>query len=105
VEQSFRLPVVSGEELRRLLPKVEVHGQEIRVSGRAPAHLLWLYDGNGAFVAARRVQGGRQTLEELATAYPALCAAGGRFRFKVYGTTEMGGQGAIGAVSGPFTAE
>ena len=95
-EQSFRLPVVSGEELRRLLPKVEIRGQEIRVSGRAPAQLLFLYDGNGVFVAARRLVGGRQALEELTTAYPTLRAAGGPFRFKVYGTTELGGQGALG---------
>lgn len=101
-EQSFRLPAVSGEQLRRLLPKVEVRGREIRVSGRASPYQLWLYDRDGSFVGARRLVGQRQSVDELVASYPALASAGGRFRFKVYGAGE---RGELGAVSGPYTVE
>jgi hypothetical protein len=95
-EQTVRLPEVSAEELARLLPQVEVRGGEIRVSGRASAHQLWLYDRNGSWQTVRPMIGKRQSVAELLAAYPQL--AGG-FRFKVYAES---GNAQSGAVSGLY---
>jgi hypothetical protein len=95
-EQSFRLPAVGMEELERLVPRVEVAAGEIRVQGRGLSRQLWLYDGSGAYLTIRPLQGNKQAVADLLAAYPQL--AGG-FRFKVYTAS---GRESIGALSGPY---
>jgi len=96
-EQTLRLPAAGAAELERLLPRVEVSREEIRVRGAAGAgRQLWLYDPRGAFLTIRPLPGASQPVADLLAAHPALAAG---FRFKVY-TASARPQ--FGTLSGPW---
>lgn len=95
-EQTIRLPAFSVEESRRLIPQVAVTPQEIRIRGKSPSYILWLYRPDGTYAGLLPVAGGRQEMSSVLSAYPALS---GGFRFKVYAYFE---KEKMGVVTGPF---
>jgi hypothetical protein len=95
-EQTISLPPVTSRQAQSYLPRVEIAGGEIRVSGDAQLYQVWVYDTGGRYVSSYPISGNALATSAISESDSSLQAG---FTFRVYGAV---GERNLSVSSGPY---